>query len=63
MTISPLVNTDRKGGAYVIMLQQFKQAIGAAIARENAEDKMARLHLHYVRATVEETGSTCNSHP
>jgi hypothetical protein len=23
LTISPLVNTDRKGGAYCIMLQQF----------------------------------------
>ena len=24
MSISPLVNTDRKGGAYPIMLQQFR---------------------------------------
>ena len=29
--ISPLINTDRKGGAYPIMLQQFKRAIGVAI--------------------------------
>lgn len=33
LTISPLVNTDRKGGAYPIMLQQFRRAIGVAIAR------------------------------
>jgi len=31
MTILPLVNIDGKGGAYVIMLQQFRQAIGVAI--------------------------------
>ena len=27
LTISPLVNTNRKGGAYPIMLQQFRRAI------------------------------------
>ena len=52
MTISPLVNMDRKGGAYVIMLQQFKEAIGVAIAQVNTEHKMMR--LHYVRETTEE---------
>jgi len=52
MTVSPLVNTDRKGGAYVIMLQQFRQAIGVAIAQGNAEHKTPRLHC--VRATAEE---------
>jgi hypothetical protein len=31
MWISPLVNWDRKGGAYQIMLQQFRRAIGVAI--------------------------------
>jgi hypothetical protein len=31
MRISPLVNSDRKGGAYQIMLQQFRRAIGVAI--------------------------------
>ncbi len=31
MWISPLVNSDRKGGAFQIMLQQFKRAIGVAI--------------------------------
>jgi hypothetical protein len=31
MQIFPLVNLDRKGGAYQIMLQQFRRAIGVAI--------------------------------
>ena len=44
MTISPLVNTDRKGGAYPIMLQQFRRAIGVAIVRGNAMLKLSRLH-------------------
>ena len=60
ITISPLRNTDRKGGAYPIMLQQFRRAIGVAIARGNAEHKMVR--LHYVRATAEEARATCNAH-
>ncbi len=50
LTISLLVNTDRKGGAYPIMLQQFRRAIGVAIARGNANHKLGR--LHYVRATA-----------
>ena len=35
MNISPFVNMDRKGGALQIMQQQFKQAIGVAIAKKN----------------------------
>ncbi len=31
MRISPLVNSDGKGEAYQIMLQQFRRAIGVAI--------------------------------
>eukprot|EP00956_Cyclotella_meneghiniana_P033359 scaffold95312_cov21-Cyclotella_meneghiniana.AAC.2 len=31
ISISPLVNTDRKGGAFPIMHSQFKRAIGVAI--------------------------------
>ena len=59
MTISPLINTDRKGGAFPIMLQQFRRAIGVAIVRGQANHKLAR--LHYVRATKEEAASTCNA--
>jgi len=44
LTISALVNTDRKGGAFPIMLQQFKRAIGVAIVRGQAKDKMAGMH-------------------
>jgi hypothetical protein len=52
MTISPLVNTDRKGGAYAIMLQQFRRAIGVGIVWGQAKHKLAR--LHYVRETAAE---------
>ena len=57
MTVSPLVNTDRKGGALPIMLQQFKRAIGVAIVRGNANHKLGR--MHYVRGTPEEVAQTC----
>ena len=60
MTISPLINTDRKGGAFPIMLQQFKRAIGVAIVRGNAKHKLGR--LHYVRATPEEAAAVCRAH-
>ena len=59
MTVSPLVNTDRKGGAFPIMLQQFKRAIGVAIVRGNANHKLGR--MHYVRGTAEEAAYTCRS--
>jgi len=59
-TISPLVNTDRKGGAFPIMLQQFRRAIGVAIVRGNARHKISR--LHYVRATPGEAEATCRAH-
>ncbi len=32
LTISPLINTDRKGWAYRTMLQQFRQAIAVTAA-------------------------------
>ena len=48
MTVSPLINSDRKGGALPIMLQQFRRAIGVAIIQGQANHKLAR--LHYVRA-------------
>jgi hypothetical protein len=60
MTISPLVNTDKKGGAFPIMLQQFRRAIGVKIVRGQAKHKLAR--LHYVRATAEEAAAACCAH-
>ena len=60
MTISPLVNTDRKGGAFPIMLQQFKRAIGVVIVRGNAKHKLGR--LHYVGDTVAEAVTACRAH-
>ena len=61
LTISPLINTDRKGGAYRIMHQQFRRAIvGCAIVRGQAKLTLGR--LHYVRATREEAASVSKSH-
>ena len=60
MTISPLVNTDRKGGAFPIMLQQFRRAIGVAIIRGNAKHKLGL--LHYVRTTEAEAAAACRAH-
>ena len=57
--ISPLVNNDRKGGAFPIMLHQFKRALGVAIVRGNAQHKLSR--LHYVRATPEEAADACSA--
>ena len=59
MAISPLINTDRKGGAFPIMLHQFRRAIGVTIARGNANHKLGR--MHYVRGTAEEAAYTCKS--
>ena len=58
--ISPLSYTDRKGGAFPIMLQQFRRAIGVAIVRGNAELRRGR--LHYVRPTKEEAYHAADSH-
>jgi hypothetical protein len=60
LTISPLINTDRKGGAFQIMHQQFRRAIGCATVR--GQDKLTLGRLHYVRATREEVASLCKSH-
>ena len=57
LSVSPLANSDRKGGAYLIMLHQFRRAIGVAIACGNARHKLGR--LHYVRSTAEEAAHTC----
>ena len=60
LTISPLINTDRKGGAYPIMHSQFRRAIGVAIVRGNAQLKQRR--LHFVRATRREAAEAYNAH-
>ena len=59
MTTSSLVNTYKKREAYIIMLQQFRQAIGLAIVWGNVEYKMAR--LNYVREIVEKAKATYNN--
>jgi hypothetical protein len=52
LNISQLLNTDRKGGASRIMLQQFWQEIGCETVCGQAKLILGR--LHYVRATAEE---------
>ena len=47
--ISPLVNNNKKGGVFPIMLQQFRRAVALTVTCGNAYHKMTR--LHYVRAT------------
>ena len=59
LSVSPLVNTDRKGGAFPIMLQQFRRAIGVAIVSGHAKHKLRR--LHYVRATAAEAAHVYNA--
>ena len=45
LTISPLVNTDRKGGAFPIMLQPFWLAIGVAIVCALQNENVSTLEL------------------
>ena len=59
ISISPLRNTDRKGGAFIIMLQQFRRALGVMVVRGMANHKLSR--LHYVRATAEEAKFTAEA--
>eukprot|EP00956_Cyclotella_meneghiniana_P022056 scaffold41047_cov67-Cyclotella_meneghiniana.AAC.4 len=50
MSISPQHNTDREGGAFIIMLQQFRRSSGVIIVRGMANHKLSK--LHYVRGTA-----------
>jgi hypothetical protein len=58
--ISPVVNLDRKGGAYQIVLQQFRRAIGVVIVQGNAKHKLG--HLHYVLESMEEGANVSTAH-
>jgi len=59
MGISPLANSDKKGEAYTIMLNQFRRAIGCEIIRGQAQHKLER--LHYFRATAADATSVCRA--
>ncbi|EJK69642.1 hypothetical protein THAOC_09078, partial [Thalassiosira oceanica] len=50
-TISPLANTDRKGGAFPIMHRQFLRAVGVTAATGNAALKLKLSRIHYLRST------------
>ncbi len=60
MRISPLVNSDRKGGAYQIMLQQFRRAIGVVIIQGNAKPKVGP--PHYVHKSMVEAANASTAH-
>ncbi|EJK60083.1 hypothetical protein THAOC_19628, partial [Thalassiosira oceanica] len=56
----PLANTDRKGGAFLIMHQQFLRAVGVtAAAAGNAALKLSR--IHYLRSTKREAAHAANT--
>ena len=59
MRVCPLVNTNRKGGVFPILLQHFRRDIGVAIVRENTNPLVGR--LHFVRGTAEEASQTCKT--
>ena len=59
MSVSPLVNNDRKGGVFPIMLQQFRRTIEVAKVRGNTNHKLGRLHC--VLGTVAEAAHTCKT--
>ena len=56
-TLSPLINTERKGGTFPIMLQQFRRAIGVQVVRGNAMLKISRLHIELTQATTDACSS------
>ena len=49
-TLSLLINTEKKEGAFLLMLQQFTRVIGVQSVRGNTMLKMSRLHMyvHYI---------------
>ena len=51
LAVSPLGNTDKKGGAFPILLQQFRRAICVTVVRGMAEHKLRR--IHYLRPSRE----------
>ena len=59
ISVSPLHNLERKGGAAMIMRQQFWQAIGVAIVCGNAKLKLS--WLHYVHAPAAEAAQVCEA--
>ena len=59
MSISPLRNLDKKGGAFAIMHHQFRRAVGVTIVRDMANHKLSR--LHYVRATAADAKNTAEA--
>ena len=59
MSVCPLVNADRNGGAFPILFQQFRRVIWMTIVRRNSKHRLRR--LHYMRGTAEEAANTCRT--
>ena len=57
-SMSPLVSHSRKGGAFPIMLSQFRRALGCLIARGQAQHLLKR--RHYARPSAREAYQTAD---
>ena len=60
LSISPHSNLHHRHGAYPILLQQFRRALGLAAVRSHAELKLRR--LHFIRPTPEEASAAAQRH-
>ena len=61
MSISPLRNLDRKGGAYVIMLQQFRPSFGSYRSERNGQTQTISFALLRKRYCAEEAKYTAEA--
>ena len=59
MSISPLRTLDKKGGAFAIMLSQFRRGLGVTIVRDMAYHKLSC--LHYIQVTAEDVRNTAEA--
>ena len=57
--ISPLDNTDRRGGGYPILLQRMRRGLACILARGHARHLQSR--VHYLRKTRAEAYHTWNA--
>ena len=58
--VSPLDNSDRRGGAYPIILQRMRRGLACLIARGQTRHLEGR--IHYLRKTPDEAHNTWRAH-
>ena len=58
-SFSPLFNTDRKGGSYLALIQNFCWVPSVSVVHGHTQHKFVR--LHYVRATADKAKQTCRA--